>query len=191
MADRAAAGARDRRDGHVVYVRPELVVEIAFDGMQTSPRYPGGVALRFARVKGYRPDKRPTEADTLDAVLRLQFSLTPPSGVMVQCGLWGDLPRVTVRVDEDRGVAAPKGLGRLAADRRSGGARFLGDGIDLRTLEPTLWARAGPPQPPASSTTAVRGEPGRGPRAPGHHVARLEEDDVVIGVAPVSQPRAS
>ena len=43
------------REGHVVYVRPELVVEIAFDGVQTSPRYPGGVALRFARVKGYRP----------------------------------------------------------------------------------------------------------------------------------------
>ena len=45
----------ERRDGHVVYVRPELVVEIAFDGVQTSPRYPGGVALRFARVLRYRP----------------------------------------------------------------------------------------------------------------------------------------
>ena len=50
-------GLETRREGHVVYVRPELVVEIAFDGVQTSPRYPGGVALRFARVKGYRPDK--------------------------------------------------------------------------------------------------------------------------------------
>jgi hypothetical protein len=52
-----------RREGHVVHVRPELVVEIAFDGVQTSSRYPGGMALRFARVKGYRPDKpasRPT-----------------------------------------------------------------------------------------------------------------------------------
>jgi ATP-dependent DNA ligase I len=55
-------------DGRVVHVRPELVVEIAFDGVQTSPRYPGGVALRFARVKGYRPDKRPEEADTIDTV---------------------------------------------------------------------------------------------------------------------------
>jgi DNA ligase 1 len=55
-------------DGRVVHVRPELVVEIAFDGVQTSPRYPGGVALRFARVKGYRPDKRPDEADTIDTV---------------------------------------------------------------------------------------------------------------------------
>ena len=52
----------------VVQVRPELVVEIAFDGVQTSPRYPGGVALRFARVLRYREDKRPEEADTIDAV---------------------------------------------------------------------------------------------------------------------------
>jgi len=58
-------------DGHVVHVRPELVVEIAFDGVQTSPRYPGGVALRFARVKGYRPDKRPDEADTIETVRAL------------------------------------------------------------------------------------------------------------------------
>jgi DNA ligase-1 len=57
-----------RRDGHVVYLRPEVVVEIAFDGVQTSSRYPGGVALRFARVKGYRPDKSPAEADTIDTV---------------------------------------------------------------------------------------------------------------------------
>jgi DNA ligase-1 len=57
-----------REEQHVVYVRPELVVEIAFDGVQASPHYPGGVALRFARVKGYRPDKRPEEADTIDTV---------------------------------------------------------------------------------------------------------------------------
>jgi len=57
-----------RSDGHVVHVRPELVVEIAFDGIQTSSRYPGGVALRFARVKGYREDKRPDEADTIETV---------------------------------------------------------------------------------------------------------------------------
>ena len=56
------------RDAHTVYVRPELVVEIAFDGVQTSSRYPGGVALRFARVKGYRPDKRADEADTIETV---------------------------------------------------------------------------------------------------------------------------
>ncbi len=56
------------RDGHVVHVRPELVVEIAFDGVQSSPRYPGGIALRFARVLRHRPDKAAAEADTLDAV---------------------------------------------------------------------------------------------------------------------------
>jgi ATP-dependent DNA ligase I len=56
------------REGHVVHVRPELVVEIAFDGVQASSRYPGGLALRFARVKGYRPDKTPAEADTIDLV---------------------------------------------------------------------------------------------------------------------------
>jgi DNA ligase-1 len=54
------------RRGIAVLVRPELVVEIALDGIQSSTRYPGGVALRFARVKGYRPDKAPGEADTID-----------------------------------------------------------------------------------------------------------------------------
>ena len=57
-----------RREGHVVFVRPELVVEIAFNEIQTSPRYPGGLALRFARVKGYRPDKGPDQADTIHTV---------------------------------------------------------------------------------------------------------------------------
>jgi ATP-dependent DNA ligase len=57
------------RDDWTVHVRPELVVEIAFDGVQTSTRYPGGVALRFARVLRHRPDKRAAEADTLEAVL--------------------------------------------------------------------------------------------------------------------------
>ncbi|MGZ8606269.1 MAG: ATP-dependent DNA ligase [Actinomycetota bacterium] len=57
------------RDEHTVFVRPELVVEVAFDGIQCSTRYPGGIALRFARVKGYRHDKRPEDADTFAAVL--------------------------------------------------------------------------------------------------------------------------
>jgi ATP-dependent DNA ligase I len=56
------------RDAYTVHVRPELVVEIAFDGVQTSPRYPGGMALRFARVKRHRPDKRAAEADTVETV---------------------------------------------------------------------------------------------------------------------------
>ncbi|WP_018655806.1 ATP-dependent DNA ligase [Actinomadura flavalba] len=55
-------------DDWTVHVRPELVVEIAFDGVQHSTRYPGGIALRFARVLRYRPDKSPTEADTIDTV---------------------------------------------------------------------------------------------------------------------------
>jgi DNA ligase-1 len=56
------------RQGATVHVRPELVVEVAFDGVQSSPRYPGGLALRFARVKGYRPDKAVEETDTIAAV---------------------------------------------------------------------------------------------------------------------------
>jgi DNA ligase 1 len=59
------------RDRHTVHVRPELVVEIAFDGIQASPRYPGGLALRFARLKRYRPDKRAENADTIDTVRHL------------------------------------------------------------------------------------------------------------------------
>ncbi len=59
------------RDAYTVYVRPELVVEIAFNDVQTSPHYPGGLALRFARVKRYRPDKSASEADTIEQVRAL------------------------------------------------------------------------------------------------------------------------
>ena len=55
-------------DGWVVTVRPEQVVEIAFDGLQRSTRYPGGLALRFARVVRYRDDKSADEADTIETV---------------------------------------------------------------------------------------------------------------------------
>jgi DNA ligase-1 len=58
----------DHRSRHVVYLRPEMVYEIAFDGVQRSTRYPGGVALRFARVRRYRDDKTPDEADTMETV---------------------------------------------------------------------------------------------------------------------------
>lgn len=58
----------DHREGHVVYLRPEIIYEIAFDGVQRSTRYPGGVALRFARVKRYRDDKKPEDADTIETV---------------------------------------------------------------------------------------------------------------------------
>ncbi len=56
------------RDGHVVFVRPELVVEIAFNDVQRSSQYPGGLALRFARLVRYRDDKAAADADTIDAV---------------------------------------------------------------------------------------------------------------------------
>jgi DNA ligase-1 len=59
------------RKGRVVVLRPELVVEVAFDGVQQSSEYPGGLALRFARVRRYRPEKSAAEADTIDTVRRL------------------------------------------------------------------------------------------------------------------------
>jgi DNA ligase-1 len=77
QTERLLALAVGPTDGYVVHVRPELVVEVAFDGLQTSPRYPGGVALRFARVLRYRPDKRPEEADTIQTVRALH---QPPAG---------------------------------------------------------------------------------------------------------------
>ncbi len=65
------------RDAYTVYVRPELVVEIAFDGVQASPNYPGGLALRFARLKRYRPDKAADQADTIDAVGQIHEGRSP------------------------------------------------------------------------------------------------------------------
>jgi DNA ligase-1 len=59
------------REGHVVFVRPELVVEVAFNDVQISPHYPGRVALRFARVRRYRPDKSAVQADTIESVQSL------------------------------------------------------------------------------------------------------------------------
>ena len=77
LADRAVHRAGDRagrRLGDVVPVRPEQVVEIAFDGLQRSTRYPGGLALRFARVVRYRDDKTAAEADTIDTVREIAGS---------------------------------------------------------------------------------------------------------------------
>jgi DNA ligase 1 len=67
------------RQGIAVLVRPELVVEVALDGVQSSTRYPGGVALRFARIKRYRSDKGPAEADTIDDLRALLPSSPGPS----------------------------------------------------------------------------------------------------------------
>ena len=75
LLDLAEPAARPAGDAYAAYgvvrVRPELVVEVAFDGVQASPRYPGGLALRFARVLRYRPDKTAAEADTIEAVQAL------------------------------------------------------------------------------------------------------------------------
>ena len=64
-------GLEVNRDEWTVYLRPELVVEIAFSDLQESPRYPGGLALRFARVKSYREDKSSLEADTIQRVWQI------------------------------------------------------------------------------------------------------------------------
>jgi DNA ligase-1 len=64
------------RDGHIVHVRPELVVETAFNEVQASSQYPGGVALRFARIKRYRTDKTAAEADTIEAVQQIYRRMT-------------------------------------------------------------------------------------------------------------------
>ncbi len=68
-----------RREGTTVFVRPELVVEVAFDGIQISTRYPANMALRFARIKGYRMDKPPEEADTIETVRAILRGQTGPT----------------------------------------------------------------------------------------------------------------
>jgi DNA ligase-1 len=90
MTDEMLAWQTDRlqqlevsRDGHTVYVRPELVVEVAFNDLQSSSQYPGGLALRFARIKGYRPDKSAADADTLatlQGIWRWQAGEEAPQG---------------------------------------------------------------------------------------------------------------
>jgi DNA ligase-1 len=76
---KALLAIETHRDAMTVYVRPELVVEIAFNDVQASPRYPGGLTLRFARVKRYRADKRPLEADTIATVRAIHRAQTQPT----------------------------------------------------------------------------------------------------------------
>jgi DNA ligase-1 len=83
------------RDSRTVFIRPELVVEIAVDGVQRSTRYPGGVALRFARVKGYRPDRAP---DSVESITRLR-SLLPSSASGKTSGLADPTPPDITSVD--------------------------------------------------------------------------------------------
>jgi len=68
------------REGHVVHVRPELVVEIAYNEIQESRIYPGGLALRFARVKRYREDKTAAQTDTIATVRQLYSAQLHRSG---------------------------------------------------------------------------------------------------------------
>ena len=70
----------NHRDAWTVYLRPAVVVEIAFNEVQESSQYPGGLTLRFARVKGYRPDKSPREVDTIDTVRRIYAAQRHASG---------------------------------------------------------------------------------------------------------------
>jgi DNA ligase 1 len=71
FSELAVPQTSEATDDYVVQLRPEQVVEVALDGVQASSRYPGGLALRFARVVRYRDDKSPAEADTIDAVRAL------------------------------------------------------------------------------------------------------------------------
>ncbi len=71
LADAGSLGSGQRTDGQVVHIRPEFVVEIELDGVQVSSRYPGGVALRFARVLRISADKNAGDANTIDAVCAL------------------------------------------------------------------------------------------------------------------------
>ena len=115
-----------------MHVRPELVVEIALDGVQVSRRYPGGVALRFARVRRYRPDKAPADADTIDTVRALPELIGEARVRAVRLGL-PHLGSVSVRVltwnvwwrfesTEDREERDPRGPGG------GGGRRHLPPG---------------------------------------------------------------
>lgn len=88
-------------DGNVVHVRPELVVEVAFNDLQDSPHYPGGFALRFARVKRYRPDKRADEADTMASVKRLHRQAR--SALVQRVRARTAPPRAVAQTPADRG----------------------------------------------------------------------------------------
>jgi DNA ligase-1 len=110
------------RRGIAVFVRPELVVEIALDGVQSSTRYSGGVALRFARVKRYRPDKDAADADTIDDLRALLPR--PRSGLSATADQWrGAAERPVREADQWRGLGEPGGS-PSGSRRRSGTGRF-------------------------------------------------------------------
>ena len=105
------------REEYIVFVRPELVVEIAFNDLQASPHYPGGLALRFARVKGYRADKRAEQADTITRSTpnrwhgrwreRSRLSRVPAVGATAAGAAMGRVPQgAGARVQADRAADA-------------------------------------------------------------------------------------
>ena len=151
-----------RRSAHVVHVRPELVVEIAFDGVQTSSRYPGGVALRFARVIRYRPDKRADEADTIDAVRALSSDARgrarPAGRTCVDVAAEGRGHRVGDRTAAGSGAHRPSVLPRPRRRCPSGTARLpsTSTGVTARSSH-------GMPSSPSSSSTSPRVIPERAP----------------------------
>ena len=112
-----------RRTKTTVYVDPPLVVEIAIDGVQASTRYPGGVALRFARVLGYRPDKSVDEVDTLDAVI----ALGAPGG-RTGAGRGSSVTRAAGLTETSR---LHPTLGARPAHDRMGGVDDLGDVVPV------------------------------------------------------------
>jgi ATP-dependent DNA ligase len=83
---RPGSGGESPRDRHVVWLKPEVVVEIRFNNVQRSPRYPGGIALRFARVVRYREDKSAGEVEPLEALV----ARAPRPASKRQLTLFGD-----------------------------------------------------------------------------------------------------
>ena len=164
----------------LVHVRPELVVEIAFDGIQTQPALPGWrrPALRPRVAPPARQDarRRPTRSTPCSASVQPDAAVRSDRPVRVV----GDLPRVTVRVDEDRGVAAPEGLGRLGWPIVAPAARASSVTASTSSREPTLWARRHAARRRRHPRHSCPRRVSLGPRAPAPF-ARLEEDDVVIG----------
>ena len=124
-AARVADGEAARRSrsiptarGYVVEVRPELVVEIAFNELQASRRYPGGLALRFARVVRYRPDKRPEDADTIDTVRAI--AAAQGASVESDCGVSNSYLAILISSQKGQyreGIARLRRHGPCTAER--------------------------------------------------------------------------
>src|SRR5207245_2102323 len=137
------------RDGYTVYVRPELVVEVAFNDVQASPQYPGGLTLRFARVKRYRPDKGPDMADTIATVRELHRR---GGGAGWAGASVGGRPRAVARISPGR--AGPLSL----VDGRSNGT-----GVESRD-QPSGGRHVSHYYRPSPALRRVARFPGRGPR---------------------------